>query len=82
MLARTARLLGITTENAGSFTDAGKFAPWAAADISFVSGLTDPTTGGKVMGGMGDGTFDPFARYSREQAMLTTLRIFHCASEQ
>ena len=81
MLARTARLLGVTAEDAGSFTDANKFAPWAAADISFVSGLTDPATGGKVMGGIGDGTFDPFSHYSREQAILTTLRIFHCAAK-
>lgn len=81
MLARTARLLGVTAEDAGSFTDANKFAPWAAADISFVSGLTDPATGGKVMGGIGDGTFDPFSHYSREQAILTTLRIFHCLAE-
>lgn len=81
MLARTARLLGVTTEKAGSFTDASKFASWAAADISFVSGLTDPTTGRNVMGGIGDGAFDPFARYSREQAILTTLRLFHCAAE-
>ena len=80
MLARTARILGVTTENKGSFTDTQQFASWAADDIAFVSGLTDPITGGKVMGGMGDGTFAPAAFYSREQAILTTLRIFHCAT--
>ena len=79
MLARTARVLGLTASGGESFNDAGQFASWASESIAFVSGLTDPITGGKVMGSTGTGNFSPSAPYSREQAMLTALRLFHCA---
>lgn len=77
MLARTAKALGMSAGVGENFADAGDFAPWAADGIAFVSGLTDPTTGGKVMGGTGSGGFSPTAPYSREQAILTSLRLFH-----
>lgn len=78
VLARTARMLGAAAASKESFTDVQQFASWATNDIAFVSGLVDPITGGKVMGGTGNATFAPTASYSREQAILTTLRIFHC----
>lgn len=77
MLARTAKALGLTGGQSASFADEGSFASWAAEGIAFVSGLTDPTTGGAVMGGTGNGSFSPTASYSREQAILTALRLFH-----
>lgn len=78
MLARTARVLGLNAAAGASFTDAGQAAPWAAGEIAFVSGLTDPATGKAVMEGMGDGRFDPLGAYTREQALMTALRLFHC----
>lgn len=79
MLERTSKLLGITSSGSGlSFTDSGKIASWASGSVAFVSGLTDPTTGGAVMGGVGNGNFGPTGTYTREQAIATTLRLFHC----
>ena len=46
--------------------------------MAFTSGLVDPTTGDRVMGGTGDGDFSPLATYTREQAYLTALRLSHC----
>lgn len=80
MLERTAKLLGLSSGSGLSFTDSGKIASWASGSVAFVSGLTDPTTGGAVMGGMGNGNFGPTGTYTREQAIATTLRLLHCAA--
>lgn len=80
MLARTAKVLDLTTEESENFKDAGQFASWASESIAFVSGLADPTNGVKVMNGMGNGNFAPTDSYSREQAILTALRLFHCTA--
>lgn len=79
MLARTAELLGVTAAAAGeTFADAASIDCWAAESVSFISGLSDPTTGSKVMGGVGGGAFDPKGAYTREQAYMTIVRLFHC----
>lgn len=78
MLTRTAKLLGIAAGAGEAFADAGEASPWAGESIAFISGVTDPTTGGKVMGGTGDGNFSPWGSYTREQAIMTALRLFHC----
>lgn len=81
MLERTAKVLGIASSGSGvSFSDNGKIASWATGSVAFVSGLTDPATGGAVMGGVGNGNFGPTGTYTREQAIATTLRLFHCAT--
>lgn len=81
MLARTAKALGLSAgERSMNFNDAELFATWAVGNISFVSGLTDPTTGNKVMNGTGNGNFSPTSYYTREQAILTALRLFHCVA--
>lgn len=80
MLARTAKVLSLTAEESENFNDKGQFASWASESIAFVSGLADPTNGVKVMNGMGNGNFAPTDNYSREQAILTALRLFHCAA--
>lgn len=82
MLTRTAQVLGLKSGNGIQFADSGSFASWAADAISFVSGLTDPITGNKVMNGMGDGLFSPNTDYNREQAILTSVRLFNCISAQ
>lgn len=78
MLSRTAKVLGLTAGTAESFQDTGSSPDWAREGIDFVSSLADPTNGKKVMGGTGDGIFSPTQTYSREQAYLTVLRLFHC----
>lgn len=73
MLSRTAKVLGIKPQSKGAkFTDAKQFASWAANDISFISGLG-------VMSGIGNGKFGPTLSYTREQAILTALRIYNDA---
>ncbi len=79
MLERTAKVLGLTSVSGVSFNDSGSIASWATGSVAFVSGLTDPVTGGKVMGGVSGGRFDPLGTYTREQAIATALRLFHCA---
>lgn len=80
MLARTAKVLGLTSENREIFSDAGQFASWASESIEFISGLADPSTGNKVMGGTEKGVFSPLTAFTREQAILTALRLFHCCA--
>lgn len=78
MLARMAKILNLKAESGENFRDADLFAPWAYKSIEFVSGLTDPTTGEKVMSGTGNGNFSPTSYYNREQAIISTVRLFHC----
>lgn len=81
MLARAARLLGLKAGTGISFNDAGSFASWAKDEISFVSGLVDPVSNNRVMNGVSSDRFDPASSYTREQAILTILRLFHCAEK-
>ena len=78
MLARTAKLLGLQTGTPLTFQDAGRVADWAKEGVSFVSGLTDPTNSQRIVAGTGSGYFSPTSKYTREQAILTTVRLFHC----
>ena len=78
MLARTARVMGLSAKNGMSFADADQIADWAKEDVSFVSGLTDTVSGSKVMNGTGNGNFSPRSFYTREQAYVTALRLFNC----
>lgn len=78
--ARTGRLLGLTSGQGVSFTDMGKFADWAGSEIAFVSGLVDPVNSNRVMNGISADKFSPQSTYTREQAIMTSLRLFHCAA--
>ena len=78
MLSRTARVLGIEAGREEKFRDEADIAAWARESVGFVSGLQDRESGRKVMGGTGDGRFSPESAYSREQAVLTALRLFRC----
>jgi|GEM_PF-2179896 len=51
-----------------AYTDGGEIAPWANLGVRFV-------TGADVMQGVGENTFAPLAFYTREQAVLTFLRL-------
>lgn len=44
-----------------------------------MSGLVDPVSSSPVMGGVGTGRFDPTGKYTNEQAIVTVLRLYHCA---
>lgn len=79
MLARTGRLLGVKAQTPATFVDREEFADWATDGIDFVSSLKDPYNGKSVMGDTGDGSFSPLASYSREQAIITALRLFSAA---
>lgn len=78
MLARTAKVLGLEAREGENFADADQVAGWAREGVGFTSGLTDAKSGKKVMGGTGNGNFSPTLTYTREQAYITALRLFHC----
>lgn len=80
MLARTAKLLGVSGTGSTTFTDTDKISPWAMESVKTVSSLLDPTNQKSVMGSTGGGAFSPLGEYSREQAYITALRLLHCVT--
>lgn len=76
MLTNVANLLGIKTGEVQNFADADRASSWALTPIGFISSVKDKTTGGAVMGGVGGGKFNPKGAYTREQAVLTAVRLF------
>ena len=70
MLTRAAKVLDLTAGGtAAAFADSGDVADWAKEPVDFVSRLG-------VMGGVGNGKFAPAGTYTREQAIMTMLRLF------
>ena len=71
MLQRAAAVFQFTEYkgSAGVFSDKGSVASWASAAVDFVSA-------NGIMGGSG-GAFTPHGYYSREQSILTALRLFN-----
>ena len=51
------------------YSDTADLHPWAAESVEFVTKYG-------LMNGVGGGKFDPRGNYTREQAMLTALRLF------
>lgn len=78
MLSRTAKLLDIAAGNGEIFSDTAQVSGEMKESIAFISGIADPTTGGRVMDGTGNGQFSPTAAFTREQAIITVLRLSHC----
>ena len=74
MLARLADVTGCTSVSTpATFRDtAGK---WGASYMSQVSTFYDPILGSNVMGGVGSSSFDPDGYYTREQALVTIVRM-------
>ncbi|MBR5538165.1 MAG: S-layer homology domain-containing protein [Clostridia bacterium] len=58
------------------YRDADRISSYAQPAVSWVSRVRDSVSGNAVMGGLGDGRFDPMSSYTREQAILTLLRMF------
>lgn len=69
ILGRLADFIGFKLPDAeASFADNKKIASWAIGDVGRIAE-------GKVMTGVGDNKFDPLSSYTREQAILTILRL-------
>ena len=81
MLARTGKLLRLSSGQSIDFADKGTFASWASGSIAYVSGLVDPVSSNAVMGGTGNFCFSPDDSYTREQAIITSLRLWHCVAQ-
>jgi hypothetical protein len=79
MLARSSKVLGYDTPSdlPVVFSDSSTFQVYAVEPIAFVSAAKDRTSGRNVMGGMGNNMFGPAAPYTKEQAILTMLRLFN-----
>src|SRR5699024_9310601 len=80
MLGRLSRAVRRSEPNGAtlSYKDLPQAADWARADIQFLSGCMDGTH--RVMGGVGADLFDPYGSYTREQAILSMLRLYHFLS--
>ncbi len=78
MLSRLAQCLGYTASGtAVNFTDTTTLATWAQQGISAVSAITDPTNNKRVMNGTSSTAFSPLSYYTREQAYMTMVRLYH-----
>lgn len=79
MLSRAAKVLGFDSPEDMPivFSDSSNFQPYAVDPISFVSAAKDKTSGNRVMGGIGNNMFGPSAPYTKEQAILTMLRLYN-----
>ncbi len=78
MLQRAAvNVLGVEKANSTpvEFTDSETFDSWGKDAIAFVSASAD-RNGRKVMGGKEEGKFAPFDLYTKEQSVLTVLRLY------
>ena len=71
MLTRAAKVFGMDTAAAASaFADADKIATYAKNSVNFVFEQG-------VMNGTGDNQFSPAGTYTREQSIMTGLRLFN-----
>ena len=70
MLSRLAAAMGRPlTAQAPTFADSAAVSTWAVDAVGQMQGSG-------IMGGVGDNVFDPQGSYSREQSMLTMLRLY------
>nr|MBQ5811512.1 S-layer homology domain-containing protein [Clostridia bacterium] len=77
MLYNTAKLLGIKGGELNTFADNDEIATWARDAVSYVSSIKSKMNGNAVMGGVGDNKFGPNGSYTKEQAILTIVRLFN-----
>lgn len=69
-MSNTAGVLGLAhTEIRFEYSDAQEASDWAQPFIQEVSNLG-------VMLGVAEGIFDPLGTYTREQSMITMLRLY------
>lgn len=77
MLYNTAKLLGTEGGEANVFADEDNIASWARNAVAFISSVKDRMSGNAVMGGVGNNMFGPLGTYTKEQAILTMVRLFN-----
>ena len=77
MLYNTAKLLGTEGGEANVFADEENIASWARNAVAFISSVKDRMSGNAVMGGGGNNMFGPLGTYTKEQAILTMVRLFN-----
>lgn len=71
MLMRVSASFGYDMSNWGDasfYADSNKFSSWAVDGIAYAANAG-------IMGGIGDNKFDPQGKYTREQAIVTMLRM-------
>ena len=75
MLWRLAQQLGTVEPNRSqiTFSDAGQISSWAKQAVSVISACE--YNGNAIMNGTGNNQFSPRQHYTREQAILTMLRL-------
>ncbi len=80
MLDNLAFVMNIDTNdnnmNVEKFTDEDMFADWARMAIYKTANIKSRDT--FVLTGTGDGKFSPLSNYTREQAIVSMLRLFNC----
>lgn len=75
MLTRLANILGKPlAEQAATFADNNSIAAWAIAEVGQIQAAG-------IMSGVGNNTFDPQGAYTREQSIVTTLRLYDVVTE-
>ena len=78
MLKQAAEAVGAPVSAQGDllYLDAANIADYAREAVLWAGRSVDLQSGKPVMQGVGQGRFDPLGQYTREQAVLTVLRLF------
>ncbi len=77
MLARLAALMGVSaTEAAPDYTDAADIGSWAVESVQTVGGIRSSVSGNAVMQGVSGGAFAPTKTYTRQESILTMVRLY------
>lgn len=84
LLLQSAGALGLTFEPAEGllYSDWGRVAAYAQPAVAWASRIRDGVSANPVMAGIGGGLFDPLGYYTREQAVLTLLRLYRSENIQ
>ena len=78
LLLQSANALGLTFASAEGllYGDQSDIAPYARPAVAWASNIRDGVNFNPVMAGVGGGLFAPQGHYTREQAILTLLRLY------
>jgi len=82
MLRQAAEAVGaaVSVEGELPYLDTANIADYAREAVLWASQSVDLQSGRPVMQGVGQGRFDPLGQYTREQAVLTVLRLFRAGN--
>ena len=78
LLLQSANALGLTFASTEGllYGDQADIAPYARPAVAWASNIRDGVSFNPVMAGVGGGLFAPQRHYTREQAILTLLRLY------